>query len=97
MDDSPFRKLSAELRNTIYEYALVHDQSIDVHLRGQNRPTLLRHDAQYDLTALTATCKQARQEALPIFFNKNHFKICVRIKHLYNLFAGSTQLDYEPS
>ncbi|KAF2161027.1 hypothetical protein M409DRAFT_28634 [Zasmidium cellare ATCC 36951] len=67
MDKSPFNKLPAELRNRIYEFALADDISID----ARSEEPIVYEDLTARL-AVTETCKQVRQEALPIFYSSCH-------------------------
>lgn len=81
MDASPLLKLPGELRNIIYEYSC--SSSEDIHVR----PWICRHPyarpPRYRKSvhvALTATCKQVRQESEPIFFGINTFVISCRLR-----------------
>lgn len=66
--EAPFRfmDLPPELRNRIYRCALCKEGSIAVTQVGYDRPALLQ------------TCKQARQEALGIYYGSdaNRFRMC---------------------
>lgn len=77
MDDSPFSKLAPELRNQIYDLALRHDTPIAI--RWLRVPDTFRlhepTDEQRHPLALTATCKQARQETLKLFGAANTFTL----------------------
>ena len=55
-----FSKLSAELRNKIYELVLIGNQPID--LSTQSQPNL------------SGTCKLIRSECLPMYFGSNKFE-----------------------
>lgn len=66
-------KLPPELRNYIYELALVEPYTMDLEaedVAGRIAEVVLQPD-------LTRTCKQIRQEALPIFYGRNTFEIYV--------------------
>lgn len=56
-----FFELSAELRNEIYELALVESDSIEVTKENVAQPGLLR------------TCRQTRAEAIRIYYMQNKF------------------------
>ncbi|KAK4633196.1 hypothetical protein CLAFUR0_03312 [Fulvia fulva] len=79
MDASPFNKLPAELRNNIYEFALTMPRDIELRCvdREEDQSSVLQlgtSDAR-DHLRLLSTCKQIRQEALPLFFFCNCIKI----------------------
>lgn len=61
VQSAPFFKLSGELRNTIYRFATVEPQTIQVTSDGFNKSGLL------------ATCKEIREEAIKIFYVENTF------------------------
>ena len=61
-NDSPLLSLPAELRNTIYRYALLEPDEIEVERQQHMQPALLR------------ICRQVRSEASPMFYNENKFK-----------------------
>ena len=56
--------LPPELRNKIYEFALVESQEIQVHQQNIVKPP-----------PLLACCRQIRSEALGLFFTGNNFRI----------------------
>ncbi|KAK5733748.1 hypothetical protein LTR17_009452 [Elasticomyces elasticus] len=58
MDKSPFQKLSAELRNAIWELVL-----------EPGKPLILNHRRAAAPPALTATCQQIRAETIEAFYN----------------------------
>lgn len=58
MQRSPFLKLPAELRNTIYELALL-----------PNMPISVERDSKPKIPAILRTCHQTRREAGPIYFS----------------------------
>lgn len=60
MDSSSFMRLSPELRNLIYEYALA------------NRYAVTLQDSQVE-HSLTKVCRQIRQETLPMYFGRTRF------------------------
>ncbi|KAK4504709.1 hypothetical protein PRZ48_002671 [Zasmidium cellare] len=73
MDNSPFNRLPAELRIRIYEFALVDDIFVDA---VWEEPTTYRN--LIGRQALLETCRQVRQEALPIFYSSCfNFHTCV--------------------
>lgn len=59
-------ELAAELRNRIYEYALVEDDDVEIRPETFAQPGLL------------LTCRKIRAEALPIYFLDNVFKFNIR-------------------
>lgn len=61
MDNSPFARLSAELRNKIYEFVLV-----------EIKPRVELHQFPSS-NNLTKTCRQIRRESSLIFWSSNHF------------------------
>ena len=73
MDASPFRKLPAELRNRIYEFALQQTASVAICMRSSSpklQPLRFRN-----LLALTTTCKEIREQASGILYAVNHFEL----------------------
>ncbi|KAK5122088.1 hypothetical protein LTR85_004334 [Meristemomyces frigidus] len=69
MEASPLKKLPAELRNRIYEMALQHEDAI-----------IIRTDGAFDELsasglplALTATCREIRNDTLKMFYANNAF------------------------
>lgn len=62
----PLLALPAELRNRIYEFAIVESTPIDMVMRKRTGS-----DAQ---PGLTRTCRQIRQETLQMFFQDNVFR-----------------------
>ena len=64
--------IAPELRNLIYEYALISEEAIDVdcfYKSSHCRPT-----------ALLETCQAIRQEASPIFYELNTFRAVIRLQ-----------------
>jgi hypothetical protein len=74
---SPLFSLPAELRILIYEYAMI--QSWSTSLRHSLTPMLClsrnRFIAASKQTVLARTCRQLRNEVLPIFYGQNAFEI----------------------
>src|ERR1700761_5090246 len=76
MDQSPFGKLPAELRNRVYEYLL--DGGARYHMKAhysergvaELKATLRGHPL-----ALAQTCRTAREEYTPLFYSSNEFMI----------------------
>lgn len=66
MDDSPLRKLSPELRNTIAEMALFH--SADMVIYG-------KPPCRYRL-GFAQTCRELHQDYTQLFFSVNSFVLC---------------------
>lgn len=79
METSPFARLSAELRNEIYAYALYMPEGVwlnDETDEEKSKPIgKLRLQASGDLTALTMTCRQIHAEAGLLFYSINKFFI----------------------
>ncbi|KAM3417275.1 hypothetical protein BST61_g5531 [Cercospora zeina] len=67
MENSPFNKLSAELRNKIYELALAHDTPLAVCKKHPDP------DSTAVQPPLTRVCRQIRDEALGMFYQFNTF------------------------
>lgn len=78
MEASPFQKLLPELRNRVYELALVHDRPIQVSPNttpeGQIKIRGKLKD-EYHLTTLLQTCKQIRSETTELFYAQNTFNV----------------------
>ncbi|KAK6428490.1 hypothetical protein LTR95_015362, partial [Oleoguttula sp. CCFEE 5521] len=66
MEASPFAKLSQELRDIIFEYALIDDEPISLHLSGHSTPSFPN--------ALLQTCRAMRDQA-HVFYAGNTFLI----------------------
>lgn len=66
--DSPLLKLPAELRNRIYEEALTSNTSVCLRPRPDCTPC-------WSPPALLMTCQTVRNEASPIYYAKNVFKV----------------------
>lgn len=64
MDNSPFGRLSAELRNRIYELVLVHKSVIPL-------------ENSFRANNLARTCHQMRCETTVMFWASNRFLICL--------------------
>lgn len=88
MDSPTLGRLPAELRNTIYEYALQegHDGSETIYLKPDTeRNTLVRLNVAFSVEdekpeplqvrGLPATCKQLRRETLALYYSTNRFYI----------------------
>ncbi|OWO97764.1 hypothetical protein B2J93_8875 [Marssonina coronariae] len=70
--------LPTELRVKIYEDLLIlpHELHIPSEVRASNVP-IRSNDFAYPANAILQTCKLVNQEATPIFYGKNTFKICL--------------------
>lgn len=66
MDHSPFARLPAELRNHIYDLALVDAGRIEV---NRNLST------HWNPPPLLQACRQLRNEASPVYYGNNTFTI----------------------
>lgn len=75
MEETTLQTLPAELRNRIYELALVKDERIEVKLYFDRTRTdkVISRIANYP--SLLQTCRQIREEASPIFYGQNVFEI----------------------
>lgn len=83
MENSRLNKLPAELRLNIYELALTIPEGISLEIiyDHQGEPSgleVVSKDARETLQLLN-TCKQIRNEALPVFFSSNRFVIETRM------------------
>ena len=80
MNVSPFNKLSAELRNRIYELTLVHDKAIDIdnswmYVKYGSMYTNFARDEVPNTNALIQTCRQIRAECIALYYASNEFRI----------------------
>lgn len=95
MDNSPFSKLSRELRDHIYHLVLNLKTSVSFTYVPRStapasgmipyEPKIHSYSKQKHLLALTETCKQIRAETLGHFFalNLNYLRVAVKIyKHI---------------
>lgn len=74
MDSSPFARLSAELRNRIYEFALKYEGRIAIHDAFNMRSWVCHSNPNvFNTIALTQTCRQIRSESLTMFCASNFF------------------------
>lgn len=71
MDESPLSRLSAEVRNQIYECALA-DQKIPCAYSDSWKDYISRRSFKI-AAALTQTCSQVRKESRLIFYARNSF------------------------
>lgn len=86
MDKSPLNKLSAELRNQIYEFALQKFDPIEIEIIAaaphSRRSSVHSNQDTRACMALTKTCKQIHKESTGIFYSVNTFRV------LANMLAG---------
>ncbi|KAK4500664.1 hypothetical protein PRZ48_008853 [Zasmidium cellare] len=74
----------AEIRNRIYEHALIEDDAIDVNPTGLPQPALL------------CTSRQIRTEAIGIYYNSNKFRVLIqswdgaKFTKFYEIFEKNT-------
>lgn len=81
MDDSPFGKLSPELRNAIYSLVLPFDHPFEITAeQDSHKLRIADGDAQMQPLAITAVCRQIRGETKQMFYHLNSFHIQLR-KH----------------
>lgn len=65
MDKSPLNRLSAELRNRIYD--LVFEENFDLHITSPRDSHNLQHP-------LTRTCRQIREETIFVYLSRTKFE-----------------------
>ncbi|KAK3708566.1 hypothetical protein LTR37_011461 [Vermiconidia calcicola] len=73
MERSPFEKLSAELRNTIYAMVVYEPCEIRFDWREADDAWVTSEPGPLRGSGLTETCKQIREECLPMMFSMNCF------------------------
>lgn len=75
METSRLGKLSAEIRNHIYELALTQDEPINITSNEVpfGRQRLSRYNKNQHPLALALTCRQAHHECLQLFYASNSF------------------------
>ncbi|KAI7544330.1 F-actin capping protein, partial [Hortaea werneckii] len=86
MDNSPFTKLSAELRNEIYHLVLYSPEGFNIVYIGNilfEDKVLRNENHQIQPLARTATCKAMRTETLQLFYAINTFTF--KLKHFDSL------------
>ncbi|KAI7388471.1 hypothetical protein KC328_g8920 [Hortaea werneckii] len=86
MENSPFTKLSAELRNEIYHLVLYSPEGFSIVYIGNilfEDKVLRNENHQIQPLALTATCKALRTETLQLFYAINTFTF--KLKHFDSL------------
>lgn len=74
MDSLSFKRLPAELRNTIWELALCHKCPIGID-RNSHGIFIEPTEGQRDTLALTTTCQVIREETIRLFYGGNTFRI----------------------
>ena len=88
MERSLFAKLSGELRNRIYELAVIFDHSVIISSPFRSpshipRPRFTVKDPKADAERewvqppLLRTCKQIRSESIGLFYSQNNFLVSV--------------------
>ena len=76
MKHSPFSKLSPELRNRIYEYALKSDKPFDITTTAPcGKPRNKMSYIQGNPLALATTCRVIKNECTQLFYANNTFKV----------------------
>ncbi|KAI7188729.1 hypothetical protein KC363_g5263 [Hortaea werneckii] len=78
MENSPFAKLSAELRNQIYHLVLAHSKPIGISSSRNGDKIWSQIARRRKLLALTRACKAIREESIKIFYAINTFKHLAR-------------------
>ncbi|KAH9811726.1 hypothetical protein Tdes44962_MAKER05874 [Teratosphaeria destructans] len=90
MDSSPFGRLSAELRNHIYELVLTSPRPIALVTVRNHSSTALSTELQRlrkrightKRTGLTATCSTIRRESTRMFYAANSFELTIPIPQI---------------
>ncbi|KAK4503289.1 hypothetical protein PRZ48_006717 [Zasmidium cellare] len=75
--ESRFMNLPPELRNRIYEFAVIDSKPIDLVEPDPTRKSRCRRSNKTVQPPLTLVCRQLRHEVLPIFYALNTFKVTV--------------------
>ena len=75
MTESPFNELAAELRNRIWEFAVVNEQPLEVVFTSESDDEIAFSLADKSTTSLLMTCKQVREECASMFYNRNIFRL----------------------
>lgn len=75
MENLPFHKLPAELRNRIWTPILTRDDGTLVKAIAKMLWLLTSTRPKLHALALLATCRQIREESLPLLLHENEFKI----------------------
>jgi hypothetical protein len=78
MDNTPFGRLPRELRDKIYELAVVHEDGIrlkhNTRLNSKTAAVIVRGSRRKDTTlALALTCRQAYEETIELYYQLNTF------------------------
>lgn len=74
MENAAFVKLSAEMRNRIYQEVLLEADGIQVYFFPSGARPLVEPQRKGRL-AITAVCHQIREESLPMFYGANRFTL----------------------
>ncbi|GIZ43609.1 hypothetical protein CKM354_000682800 [Cercospora kikuchii] len=72
---SPFSKLPAELRNRIWELAVVNEQPLEVSFTFEPDDEIAFSLIDKSTSSLLVTCKQVRDECASMFYNRNTFRL----------------------
>lgn len=74
MEKSPFDRLPRELRDKIYEYAVVHEDGIKIRCDKRKGKRMPRVASPHHATlALAMTCHQMHEETIDLYYEKNSF------------------------
>jgi hypothetical protein len=102
MENSPFRKIPAELRNQIYHLVLVDKKKIILNLHDERLDSTMMesyHDrAGISGIRLIETCKEIHSEAAPVFYGANLFVVKTELftsNSLYKMKYGEDSDDCE--
>ncbi|KAK4965487.1 hypothetical protein LTR42_012243 [Elasticomyces elasticus] len=89
MENSPLKKLPAELRNSIYELALWQSGGISIGLIQTPQGFRWRSKAP----ALPSVCRQLRRETVEMFYSINRFTIRTKFIEAYEGYHAGTEED----
>lgn len=86
MNDSPFGRLSGELRNRVYHFFFSSQLAAQTHIdiRGDHARLKRNQDKTRSALALTASCHQLRRETLAILWSTASFRIVANTLTTYS-------------
>lgn len=79
MERSPLGRLPRELRDLIYEYAVVHEDGVKITFTGHGEAddvvkVMTPNGSSQDATlALAMACRQLHEETIELYYKRNHF------------------------
>ncbi|KAK3620630.1 hypothetical protein LTR56_023289 [Elasticomyces elasticus] len=89
MENSPLKKLPAELRNSIYELALWQSGGVSIGMIQTPQGFRWRSKAP----ALPSVCRQLRRETVEMFYSINRFTIRTKFIEAYEGYHADTEED----